>query len=827
MAEVIIPPFALPSADTRHSFLNTQFTALSKMSDEVDADDDDLDHDGGSCSEDIAGLSRDVDAPSLLSRSGLNEVGNSRDSLPQASTAQSPTTVSTLSIGSVNGNDVRRSRDPRDDMVVDGSLDSAEVTVSFRVRPAVLDSKSSKKSHLWKYFAHFDVLFHPDKRFHRICLICRGKGVDKCISVGRSASTGPLLGHLRTHNAEYTEFLKAKDEAEASVASAAKSAEASKQPSIVSFVPNVNSTRQLFKRKFAKWVARSDMPLSVGESEDFLEMMSVANRNLVVPDHKVITDILSTKKVNASEKLRSLLSNRFYSITSDHWTSAATENFGALTLHVIHDFKLKSFVMSCVHHENGTSALEVEAQLVYDLGLWRLEKCHLFCCVTDTASNMNAFGISVSSWPNCPFVRHHYCADHVLQLTAVKAFSGDIHEIVPHVYGDTDNTIVAVRKARVLVNHFHSSCRANQKLCQAQKTLDPSCTPLKLLSDVKTRWWSTHTLLERILHLKQALKVVFDNEFRAREEINTPTPIELMRLTDDDFEAISNVLFVLTPFKQAQKALEGEKYVNLSLLPLAINNLRTSLLSCQASADPDLEQNLLQLIDKMRIDFTSRWGDRCQYSRTVVRGQRNRQIGVPTYAFWATALDPRTKKKLSKILPEDEIRELWRDVEAAIMSLAERFRRENDPEDNQDNQAAPPRTLDAVNRLLKSNNNFFADSDDEDDDVSYGGPVSLADTVAAEVRNYRAEKGQPMYVLGDDSSSYSDPLVWWKANASKFPHVWLLASVVLAVPATSAPSERVFSAAANIVDKKRVRLKPENVDLLVFLKTNREIVDWD
>jgi hypothetical protein len=135
--------------------------------------------------------------------------------------------------------------------------------------------------------------------------------------------------------------------------------------------------------------------------------------------------------------------------------------------------------------------------------------------------------------------------------------------------------------------------------------------------------------------------------------------------------------------------------------------------------------------------------------------------------------------------------------------------------------------LDAVNRLLKSNNNFFADSDDEDDDVSYGGPVSLADTVAAEVRNYRAEKGQPMYVLGDDSSSYSDPLVWWKANASKFPHVWLLASVVLAVPATSAPSERVFSAAANIVDKKRVRLKPENVDLLVFLKTNREIVDWD
>jgi hypothetical protein len=253
---------------------------------------------------------------------------------------------------------------------------------------------------------------------------------------------------------------------------------------------------------------------------------------------------------------------------------------------VIHDLELKSFDLSCVQHEKGTSAFEVESQLVYDLDLWGLDRKYLFCCVTDTASNMNAFGISVLSWPNSPFIRHHYCADHVLQLTAVKAFSGEIQLTVPHVYGDHDNTVLAMKKARVLVNHFHSSYRAHEKLCNAQRTLDPSCTPLKLLSNVKTRWWSTHTLLERILRLKDALKFVFDNEFRARDEINTPTLIELMRLSDDDFQSLHNVLYVLTPFKDAQKALEGDKYVNISLLPLAINNLRSSLLSCQAFADP-------------------------------------------------------------------------------------------------------------------------------------------------------------------------------------------------------------------------------------------------
>jgi hypothetical protein len=46
--------------------------------------------------------------------------------------------------------------------------------------------------------------------------------------------------------------------------------------------------------------------------------------------------------------------------------------------------------------------------------------------------------------------------------------------------------------------------------------------------------------------------------------MHTPTPIELMQLSDDDFQSLHNVLYVLTPFKNAQKALEGDKYVNIN-----------------------------------------------------------------------------------------------------------------------------------------------------------------------------------------------------------------------------------------------------------------------
>ena len=407
----------------------------------------------------------------------------------------------------------------------------------------------------------------------------------------------------------------------------------------------------------------------------------------------------------------------------------------------------------------------------------------------------------------------------------MKAFSGEIESSIPHLFLDNqDTTVVAVKKARALVTFFHSSSRASDKLCDAQQALDPSCIPLKLLSDVKTRWWSTHTLLERVLCLKDALNYVFDNEFRFRNEVNILTTLESMRLTDEDFQSLHNVLYVLTPFKDAQKALEGEQYVNISLLPLAINNLQTSLLNCEASVDQETEGSLYQLIQTMIDDFNSRWGERCIYLSSSVRGFRNRQIGIPTYAFWATALDPRTKKKLSKVLNQQDIASLWHDIEQAILRLINLIPNNNMLQEEEEEPAAP---LNAVNHILNNNNNFFADSDDEEEEENSTVPVSIDDTVNAELQNYRAEKGQYLYSRGDTGGSFNDPLVWWKLHADKYPHVWKLASIVLAIPATSAPSERVFSAAANIVNKKRVRLKSENVDLLVFLKANKQFVDWE
>ncbi len=126
-----------------------------------------------------------------LSDTNTNHHEGSNDSFPV--TFMSHTTVSTLSATSNRIDDSR----PILAASVDGVRDNeANIYVSFKVHPEITYSKSTKKSPLWKFFAHFDAVYHPTMQNHHICLVCHEKGVDKSISIGKSASTGPLLGHL-------------------------------------------------------------------------------------------------------------------------------------------------------------------------------------------------------------------------------------------------------------------------------------------------------------------------------------------------------------------------------------------------------------------------------------------------------------------------------------------------------------------------------------------------------------------------------------------------------------------------------------------------------
>jgi hypothetical protein len=81
----------------------------------------------------------------------------------------------------------------------------------------------------------------------------------------------------------------------------------------------------------------------------------------------------------------------------------------------------------------------------------------------------------------------------------------------------------------------------------------------------------------------------------------------------------------------------------------------------------------------------------------------------------------------------------------------------------------------------------------------------------------------------DAEQGYSCGLQWWKENQVKYSYVWQYAErvLVLCIVASSAPSERVFSCAGNVVTNKRCRLTAETVNILVTLSQNAECIDWE
>lgn len=76
-----------------------------------------------------------------------------------------------------------------------------------------------------------------------------------------------------------------------------------------------------------------------------------------------------------------------------------------------------------------------------------------------------------------------------------------------------------------------------------------------------------------------------------------------------------------------------------------------------------------------------------------------------------------------------------------------------------------------------------------------------------------AEEEVGRYHAEEEIDKNQDPLI-----LTNFERVALLACRVVCLPATSVPSERLFSSAGNI--KNRLCLKLENVDCLCYLSEN-------
>ena len=65
-----------------------------------------------------------------------------------------------------------------------------------------------------------------------------------------------------------------------------------------------------------------------------------------------------------------------------------------------------------------------------------------------------------------------------------------------------------------------------------------------------------------------------------------------------------------------------------------------------------------------------------------------------------------------------------------------------------------------------------------------------------------------------------DPLIYWKRKHKAYPNKSKLVRVYLSPPPSSVASERAFKVAKNVVGDGRLSMKPEDLDMNMFLTYN-------
>jgi len=129
-----------------------------------------------------------------------------------------------------------------------------------------------------------------------------------------------------------------------------------------------------------------------------------------------IGDELAQLATEARRVLMAIMERQAVTITGDHWTSRAGENYASMTAHWIDDnCKLQSAVLRVYVYHGSTCAINLVDDFLAQLAYWGLSVQQVPFVVTDTEAKMNAFGVKLEQGKN---VAHLYCIDHVLQIVA-------------------------------------------------------------------------------------------------------------------------------------------------------------------------------------------------------------------------------------------------------------------------------------------------------------------------------------------------------------------------------------------------------------------------
>ena len=477
-----------------------------------------------------------------------------------------------------------------------------------------------------------------------------------------------------------------------------------------------------------------------------------------------------------AKEMKSVMDERVsVSFTTDMTTEDYTKtSYSALTSHYIDSkWNLRHPTMGCKEfpEDNQHTAVNIKNETLKILGEYgisdkTLQNCGCVFTTDNGSGNTGAEGMKT-------IVSRIACADHRIStiLTDVlnkkqRSIHGRTTSV--YVYGDQISSITTlIDGVKSVVQYFNQA--------NLQKKVKVS-----LKSENSTRWSSLLTSLSSVL--------ISFNDIQTVVRENNPAKECIMLCLDEPL--LQALVDFLGPFKMATKTLEASKTPTIHMVYRTYVGL---LRHCQVNTNdkPDMA-NL----------------------RRIVKTLLKEKFTMNEYHIMGAFLDPQQTKKLrasmNNKLGTVVAQDLWNfAIDENLKDLLTQFQtmQDLDAPSKDDHEEPNKERIRAVVCGHKKRKSVFDDSDEEDD-------YTIVQTKS------EIEKFVELALTVPPKFKDFDILMWWKMNQARFPLLAKVARSILCIPASSAESERVFSAASNILTEKRTRMLPKNLDGLITIKSN-------
>lgn len=437
-----------------------------------------------------------------------------------------------------------------------------------------------------------------------------------------------------------------------------------------------------------------------------------------------------------------------HSFTSDMWSDRALDSFISLTQHFItNDGDLIKLVPFCEYFgKRKHTGLNIKISLADMLRALGLEdEKYDKNVVLDNAKN-NKCAIRLS-----PSLKGYWCAIHTLQL-AIKDTMKSTVQNVP--------VITVNKKCKELAKFVRGSEGRNNELKAACKMKNIKYRlPSKQMA---VRWNTQEANISSVVRLRPALQYLVFNTNEGWDQ-------DKHSLSVQEFKMGETIVKVLEPAKIASKQWEADSSPTMHLVVREVFNIQGVLKKYEKSTDKYIASFAKELKNNVDKRFPNFATDTLIYSV-------------------AHMLDPEYKGAILQVIDDDY--NVYDKAKEEIFRLGSR---QNTELPNENETAIVVRTeleeiseddLTPAQKLLSQKRRHRNPSAQ---DVT----VAMPGGGGGEPSSIRKEFGE--YEEMTDMGDTKDILAWWVRNKKRFPLLFQVVRMVLAIPASSATSERVFS----------------------------------